>query len=337
MTLLTQLLATSTCLPLQPVTCTHCWFTSMLGRSQASHVCGPGLLHCGLHSRLCAQWPVCATAGSVAGLVWTAAGGQVQYVECCCTSRGQPGRAGKLVLTGQVGEVLQESAHLALSWIRSHSHQLQQAALSSQLQPQPHSQNDARDESHSTDLLTHAQQHQARTAQQGLDNSPLQQSSSCGWATQQAGVRGVTPTSAQQQQQHGTRFSRPGQHSMSVGANLAVQPGVELYHQSSCAGQGVCASHSGLQPAGKCHTAQTTMPQSAQQHSRCSPEQAEDDSGNGQPLAADSARQEGDQDVVAAAAQWDVHVHLPAGAVSKDGPSAGITLATALVSLFLNR
>jgi ATP-dependent Lon protease len=33
----------------------------------------------------------------------------------------------------------------------------------------------------------------------------------------------------------------------------------------------------------------------------------------------------------------DLHIHFPAGAVGKDGPSAGVTIAAALISLFSER
>ncbi len=57
--------------------------------------------------------------GVVTGLAWTEAGGQILFVEA---SR-MPGDK-KLTLTGQLGEVMQESAQAALSWVRSNAEAL---------------------------------------------------------------------------------------------------------------------------------------------------------------------------------------------------------------------
>jgi ATP-dependent Lon protease len=46
-------------------------------------------------------------------------GGDVLYIE----AQAYPGR-GKLTVTGQLGEVMQESAQAALSWVRSHTEEL---------------------------------------------------------------------------------------------------------------------------------------------------------------------------------------------------------------------
>ena len=54
--------------------------------------------------------------GAATGLAWTQAGGDVLFVEAT-TMKG----SGKLILTGQLGDVMKESAQAALSFARARS------------------------------------------------------------------------------------------------------------------------------------------------------------------------------------------------------------------------
>jgi ATP-dependent Lon protease len=53
------------------------------------------------------------------GLAWTPTGGDVLFIE----ATAMPG-SGKLTITGQLGEVMKESAQAALSYVRGHREQL---------------------------------------------------------------------------------------------------------------------------------------------------------------------------------------------------------------------
>ncbi|XP_073315007.1 lon protease homolog 2, peroxisomal-like [Primulina huaijiensis] len=64
-----------------------------------------------------------ATPGISVGLVWTAVGGEVQFVEATALVG-----KGDLHLTGQLGDVIKESAQIALTWVRARATELNLAA-----------------------------------------------------------------------------------------------------------------------------------------------------------------------------------------------------------------
>ena len=59
-------------------------------------------------------------AGVVTGLAWTSVGGEILFIETSL-SKGKPG---KLTLTGNLGDVMKESAMLALEYIKAHAEDL---------------------------------------------------------------------------------------------------------------------------------------------------------------------------------------------------------------------
>jgi ATP-dependent Lon protease len=58
-------------------------------------------------------------AGVVTGLAWTSVGGDILFIEASLS----PGK-GKMTLTGNLGDVMKESAVIALAYIRAHSKEL---------------------------------------------------------------------------------------------------------------------------------------------------------------------------------------------------------------------
>ena len=56
-------------------------------------------------------------AGVVTGLAWTAVGGEILFVETSLSKS----KGGKLTLTGNLGDVMKESAMLALEYIKAHT------------------------------------------------------------------------------------------------------------------------------------------------------------------------------------------------------------------------
>ena len=56
-------------------------------------------------------------AGVVTGLAWTSVGGDILFIEVSLSR----GKTGKLTLTGNLGDVMKESATLALEYLKSHS------------------------------------------------------------------------------------------------------------------------------------------------------------------------------------------------------------------------
>jgi ATP-dependent Lon protease len=83
--------------------------TAKITRRKVAEYLGPETYHSEVAERV-------TEPGIVVGLAWTAAGGDILFIEA---SR-MPGR-GQLSLTGQLGDVMKESARAAWSYVRAHA------------------------------------------------------------------------------------------------------------------------------------------------------------------------------------------------------------------------
>ena len=65
------------------------------------------------------RYDIAGMCGVVTGLAWTQVGGDILYIESILT----PGK-GKLSLTGNLGDVMKESATIAFEWVKAHYEEL---------------------------------------------------------------------------------------------------------------------------------------------------------------------------------------------------------------------
>ncbi|KAH9515489.1 Lon protease-like protein 2 [Bulinus truncatus] len=78
----------------------------------AEDILGPAIFHPEMSERL-------SQPGVAIGLAWTVMGGEIMFVEATRMT-GE----GKITLTGQLGDVMKESASLALNWVRANAKKL---------------------------------------------------------------------------------------------------------------------------------------------------------------------------------------------------------------------
>tara|TARA_B110000977_G_scaffold201162_1_gene294480 strand:+ start:17205 stop:18479 length:1275 start_codon:yes stop_codon:yes gene_type:complete len=178
--------------------------------------------------------------GVVAGLSWTAVGGDLMYIEAAV----MPGK-GDIQLTGQLGDVIKESALIALSWVQSHARALGLGAAD------------------------------APRGRTGGGPSGGKGGRGNGIGVAQGGIYAAPHSSSVKQSVISTSSSTP--NSVSAYGGI-VANGIDSLPLASgpLGGEGLLRGRS-------------------------------------------------------------VHIHLPQGAIPKDGPSAGVTMCTALVSLFSGR
>uniref|UniRef100_H3B0F0 Lon peptidase 2, peroxisomal n=1 Tax=Latimeria chalumnae TaxID=7897 RepID=H3B0F0_LATCH len=85
----------------------------VIDRHAVKDILGPPIYEMEVSERL-------SQPGVAIGLAWTPLGGKIMFVEA-----SRMDGEGQLILTGQLGDVMKESAHLAISWLRSNAKKYQ--------------------------------------------------------------------------------------------------------------------------------------------------------------------------------------------------------------------